>query len=93
MLCGIFGNISDTDVQRCVDASRALVGPRGTVIWTRGSREPDDPAEWVRGLFAAAAFEEVAFLAPADATYRVGVCRQAGAKSGWASEWSFSFVR
>jgi hypothetical protein len=93
MLCGIFGNISDTDVQRCVDASRALVGPGGTVIWTRGSRGPDDPADWVRGLFTTAGFEEVAFLAPADATYRVGVCRQAGARSGWAPEWSFSFVR
>ncbi len=71
LLCGIFGNISDADVERCVQASCALVRPGGTVIWTRGSRLPDDPsdqagdpAEWVRGLFAAAGFEEVAFVVP-----------------------------
>ena len=100
MLCGIFGNISDADVERCVDASRGLVRPGGTVIWTRGNRVPedpteavDDPAEWVRGLFAAAGFEEVAFVAPDDASYRVGVGRNASPISGRAPAWSFSFVR
>ena len=100
MLCGIFGNISDADVERCVEASRAMVGPGGTVIWTRGNRVPDDPgrrrddaAAWVRGLFTAAGFEEVAFVAPEDASYRVGVCRQADPASGPAAAWSFSFVR
>ncbi len=100
MLCGIFGNISDADVEHCVEAARALVRPGGTVIWTRGSRVPDDPtdqrgdpAEWVRGLFAAAGFEEVAFVAPPDASYRVGMCRLEGADHGWAPQWSFSFVR
>lgn len=100
MLCGIFGNISDADVERCVEASRAMVVPGGTVIWTRGNRVPDDPARrasgdpaaWVRGLFVAAGYEEVAF-APGDATYRVGVARQAGPPRGWAPAWSFTFVR
>lgn len=101
MLCGIFGNISDADVEHCVDAARGLVGHGGTVIWTRGSRvgpedpseQSGDPAEWVRGLFATAGFEEVAFIAPEDASYRVGVCRQAGPDHGWAPAWSFTFRR
>ena len=99
MLCGIFGNISDADVEHCVTAARALVRPGGTVIWTRGSKvgthdpseQAGDPAEWVRGLFTAAGFEEVAYVAPGDASYRVGVCRQAGPRSGWAPQWSFTF--
>jgi Methyltransferase domain len=100
LLCGIFGNISDADVERCVQASRALVRPGGTVIWTRGSKLPDDPsdregdpAEWVRGLFAAAGFEEVAFVVPEGATYRIGVGRKAGPDHGWAPRWGFTFVR
>jgi SAM-dependent methyltransferase len=101
MLCGIFGNISDADVERCVEASRALVRPGGTVIWTRGSRvgsgDPSDrtgdPAEWVRELFRDAGYEEVAFATPEEASYRVGVCRNAGPLSGWAPRWSFSFAR
>jgi hypothetical protein len=100
MLCGIFGNISGADVERCVDAARALVRPGGTVIWTRGSGLPagldvrdEDPGEWVRGLFVAAGFEEVAFVAPDDASYRVGVCRYAGPATDGAPSWSFSFVR
>jgi hypothetical protein len=99
MLCGIFGNISDADVEHCVAASRALVRPGGTVIWTRGSRagahdpseQQGDPAEWVRGLFAGAGFEEVAYIAPDDASYRVGVCRHAGPSAGWAPQWEFTF--
>jgi hypothetical protein len=101
MLCGIFGNISDGDIERCVAAARGLVRPGGTVIWTRGSRvgphdpgeQRGDPAEWVRGLFISAGFEEVAFVAPQEASYRVGVCRQAGPGYGWAPAWSFTFVR
>jgi hypothetical protein len=100
MLCGVFGNISDADVEHCVRAAPALVRPGGTVVWTRGSPVPDDPAdrsgdpaEWVRGLFTAAGFEEVEFVAPADASYRVGVCRHRGPDHGRAPRWSFSFLR
>jgi hypothetical protein len=99
MLCGIFGNISDVDVEHCVQAARGLVRPGGTVIWTRGSRVPEDPAqdrdpaEWVRGLFVSVGFEEVAFVAPPDASYRVGMGRHKGPDHGWAPQWSFTFVR
>jgi len=82
MLCGIFGNISDADVERTVRAARSMLAPGGVVIWTRGSAVPDDPthqrgdpAKWVRGLFVRAGFEEVAYVAPHHAAYRVGVAR------------------
>jgi hypothetical protein len=100
MLCGIFGNVSDADVERCVDSSRAMVWAGGTVIWTRGSRVPDDPtdrygdpAEWVRRLFTEAGFEEVGFVAPQDATYRVGVERQPTFVDAEPPDRLFSFVR
>jgi hypothetical protein len=93
MLCGVFGNIADADVERTVGAARTMVAPDGAVIWTRGHRGPDDPAGWVRRLFVEAGFEEVAFVAPDDATYRVGVARLAHAVDGELPERLFSFVR
>jgi len=116
MLCGIFGNISDSAVERCVSAAPAMVRRGGTVIWTRGCRvgrdDPServgDPALWVRRLFAGAGFDEVAYVAPADASYRVGVHRLGVHRlgvhrlgvdrhrrpgSGWAPAWSFTFER
>ena len=37
-----------------------------------------DPSEQVRSLFASAGFEELAFVRPDDASYRVGVHRWPG---------------
>ena len=80
MLCGIFGNISREDVVRTVTAARLMVADGGAVIWTRGHRSPDeadeyggDPADWIRRRFEAVGFEELAFVHPDDATFRVGV--------------------
>jgi hypothetical protein len=81
MLCGVFGNIADADVEHTDGAARSMLTPGGAVIWTRGNRVPQDPtrhrdpAERVRRLFLAAGFDEVAFVRPADASYRVGVAR------------------
>jgi hypothetical protein len=60
LLCGIFGNISDRDIQRTVYAASALCAPGATVIWTRHRRLPDlTPA--IREWFAECGFSEVAF--------------------------------
>jgi hypothetical protein len=93
MLCGVFGNVADTDVERTVAAAREMVAAGGAVVWTRGHRPPDDPAARVRRLFVAAGFDEVAFVAPRDATYRVGVARQRDRGGGPLPERLFSFVR
>jgi len=41
LLCGIFGNITDEDIERTIDVSRSLVRTGGSVIWTRGRGEHD----------------------------------------------------
>ena len=41
LLCGIFGNISDSDVKRTIETAPALCAIGATVIWTRHRRPPD----------------------------------------------------
>lgn len=41
MVCGVFGNITDADVERTVGCCAQLCAYGGTVIWTRGRSEPD----------------------------------------------------
>ncbi len=60
LLCGIFGNVSDRDIQRTVRAAAALCRTGATVIWTR-HRRPPDLTPRVRAWFAEAGFEEIAF--------------------------------
>ena len=60
LLCGIFGNISETDIQSTVAATPALLRDEGTVIWTRGSTEPDLRPQ-IRRWFTDAGLREVAF--------------------------------
>ena len=85
MACGVFGNVTDADVARTVAALPSLLNHGAHVVWTRGSRVPLDPTEVegdpslvVRDLFRAAGFDEVDFVRPQDAGFRVGVHRWPG---------------
>ena len=85
MACGVFGNVPDGDVAATVAALPSLLAPGAHVVWTRGNRVPldptevdGDPADVVRALFRDAGFEEVAFVRPDDAGFRVGVHRWPG---------------
>jgi Putative methyltransferase len=60
LLCGIFGNVSDADVERTVAAAPALCAPAATVIWTR-HRRPPDLTPRIRAWMTHAGFEEIAF--------------------------------
>ncbi len=74
LLCGIFGNISNADVERTITALPMLVSPGAHVIWTRHPRPPDlTPA--LRGWFAGTGFAELAFEADPDGAYAVGLQR------------------
>jgi len=60
LLSGIFGQVSEADIKRTVDAAAPLCADAGTVIWTRHRRPPDVTVR-IRGWFAANGFDEVAF--------------------------------
>lgn len=71
LACGIFGNITDEDIRRCVTQLPMLCRHGATLLWTRHRRPPDlTPA--VRQWFAETGFEEIAVDSPADQPY-VGV--------------------
>jgi hypothetical protein len=60
LLCGIFGNISDEDIRRMIEASAVMCAPGATVIWTRHRRAPDLTPR-IRAWFAASGFDELTF--------------------------------
>jgi hypothetical protein len=71
LACGIFGNVSDPDVRRFIEALPAICARGANVVWTRHRRDPDlTPA--IREWFAAAGFEECAFESPGAAQFSVG---------------------
>ncbi len=94
LLCGIFGNVSESDIKRTVDAAAALCADGATVIWTRHRRPPDLTAQ-VRAWFAANGFDEVAFDAlDTDRLTAVGVQRLRAAPDrtgGYPADALFTF--
>ena len=89
MLCGIFGNVSDPDIERTIAAAAAFCAPGGTVIWTRHRRPPDLTPQ-VRAWFTAAGFEEIMFGSP-ETSPQIGVgagqFRGTPAATGPAATW------
>jgi hypothetical protein len=79
LLCGIFGNITDHDIRRTVEAAPALCRPGAAVIWTRHRRAPDLTPR-IREWFTTSGFDEVGFDALAtDGLMAVGTNRLARA--------------
>jgi hypothetical protein len=94
LACGVFGNITDDDVRRTVEHFPCLSAPGATVIWTRGWQPDRDVAGAIRGWFAESGFEEVAFEAASDNTYRVGAHRLVAPPRAFAAGVRlFSFFR
>jgi hypothetical protein len=58
LLCGLFGNVGDTDVERVVAAAAGWTRTGGRVVWTRHRGEPGR-FEWVAARFADAGFAPV----------------------------------
>ena len=75
LACGIFGNITDEDIERTVRALPQLCARGATVLWTRGRWKDNDPTPSIRRWFHEAGFEELSFEAPDDTPYSVGVNR------------------
>jgi len=72
LMCGVFGNVSDEDVERTVRLLPGFCAREALVVWTRGRRLPDlTPA--IRRWFGEAGFEERAFESPGLDSYSVGI--------------------
>jgi hypothetical protein len=71
LVCGVFGNVPDADVERIVATLPALLAPGATVIWTRTRAEPDLTPR-VRAWFADQGFAELGFDTEDGYDYAVG---------------------
>jgi putative methyltransferase len=71
LFCGVFGNISNPDIERTVRALPQFCAPGATVVWTRGRWETGVTAA-IRRWFDESGFTEKAFEAPDDARWSVG---------------------
>jgi len=71
LACGIFGNVSDQDIERCARWLPMLCESGATVVWTR-HRRPPDLTPTIRRWFEEAGFSEIARDEPGDLPY-VGV--------------------
>jgi len=95
LLVGIFGNISDADIERLITTTPQFCNEGATVIWTRG-RDPVDRNDFVRETFRDAGFSEISYvtndidsLLPA-----VGVAQYGGEPQSLAmGQRLFSFLR
>lgn len=74
MVCGVFGNITDSDVRTTVGRLPELCAPAASVIWTRGTFAPDLTPQ-IRSWFARAGFDEQRFVAIPGTSASVGLHR------------------
>jgi hypothetical protein len=77
VVCGIFGNITVSDIQATVAALPSLCAPGALVLWTR-HRSPPDLTPSIRSWFKEAGFREEAFDISHDGFMSVGAHRLTG---------------
>jgi len=91
LLCGIFGNITDADIERTVGYAAQLCAPGATVVWTR-HRTPPDLFPTVCEWFEQRGFERT-FVSEPGAGFGVGEHRFAGQPQPLAAgERMFTFL-
>jgi hypothetical protein len=77
LVCGIFGNITASDIRATVAALPSLCTPGALVLWTR-HRSPPDLTPAIRSWFGEAGFREDAFDTSQDGFMSVGAHRLTG---------------
>lgn len=77
LVCGVFGNLNDTDIHGTVGRLPELCAPGATVVWTRGRFEPDLTPS-IRAWFREGGFEELRFQEIRGTTNSVGTARLLG---------------
>jgi hypothetical protein len=78
LVCGVLGRVDGRELPHLVARLPQLTATGGTLIWTRHRRPPDQTPR-VRRLLRRAGFEEIAFQAPDDERFSVGVHRHMAA--------------
>lgn len=92
LACGIFGNISDGDIQHTIASLPGFCASGGTVIWTR-HHEPPDLVPTICEWFEAAGFQPV-WVSDGSAGYGAGVHTYRGPAAELAvGERLFTFQR
>jgi hypothetical protein len=92
LVCGVFGNISESDIEATVFELPRLTAPGATVVWTR-HRRPPDLTPTIRRWFVEAGFQEVAFDTVDGSVMAVGTNRLVGAPARFrAARRMFTFV-
>ena len=92
LLCGLFGNISDTDIEHTIATCDQLCAPGGTVVWTRGRKTRFDRFPLICEWFEEHDFER-RWTSPPDVGFGVAAHRFAGeTKPLVVSEPLFHFV-
>jgi hypothetical protein len=77
LVCGVFGNITNEDIESTVYELRHLCAEGATVIWTRHRRPPDVTPK-IRRWLEEAGFEGVAFDSGEPYLFGVGTARFVG---------------
>jgi SAM-dependent methyltransferase len=76
LVCGVFGNVTDEDIERTVAVCPQLCRPGGTVVWSR-HRDTPDPVPRICEWFEQRGFERQ-WLSKPDQGFGVGVHRYTG---------------
>lgn len=92
LVCGVFGNITDSDIRATVAALPSLCAPGALTLWTRHRGTPDrTPA--IRSWFENAGFREEAFDTSHDGFMAVGAHRLTGEPAAFVpGQRLFTFV-
>jgi hypothetical protein len=85
LVCGVFGNISDEDIERTVRHLPMFLRTGATVIWTR-HRGDTDVTPAIREWFGESGFTEVGFDTAAGSLFGVGTNLFAGEPAPWSGD-------
>jgi hypothetical protein len=94
LACGIFGNITDADLENTVRTLSMLCNRGAAVIWTRHRKDPGLIRD-IRAWFVNAGFEDLTFDAPdSPKLFGIGTARLVDAPMPWRSGHKFfTFIR
>jgi hypothetical protein len=93
LACGVFGNVSDDDIERTVRAFPSMCAPGGSLIWTRRRGGDPDMTVRIREWLTDLDFENIAFEPVPDAPGSVGVARFRGETQPLVDQKLFTFIR